>query len=149
VVDQLGYNYRIDEPRAALASSRLSRLEAENAQRRRLDRRYRELLEGTGVQPRRPGDPRLASACHLFTVTLPADVDRLRVREHLAARGVQTSIHYPPVHTFEPYRGRGLALPVTEAYGERTLTLPMFAALTEAQQDLVVDSLTESLSRGP
>jgi dTDP-4-amino-4,6-dideoxygalactose transaminase len=148
VVHRLGYNYRIDEPRAALARARLARLEAENAQRRRLDRRYRELLEGSYVQPRRAADPRLTSACHLFTVTLPSDADRQRMRELMADRGVQTSIHYPPVHTFGRYRDRGLRLPQTEAYGERALTLPMFAALTDAQQDLVVDSLTRSLSKG-
>lgn len=149
VVERLGYNYRIDEPRAALARRRLARLEQENAQRRRLDRRYRELLAPTVLRPRRPAETEMTSACHLFTVILPPGTDRQRVRDQLAARGVQSSVHYPPVHTFERYRQRGISLPTTEDYGERTLTLPLFAGMTEAQQELVVDSLRECFADRP
>jgi dTDP-4-amino-4,6-dideoxygalactose transaminase len=144
-VQTLGYNYRIDELRAALARSRLTRLDAENDRRRRLDRRYRELLASCDVGLCLTAEPRLASSCHLFVVILPPATDRDRVRHGLAARGVQTSIHYPPVHTLGPYRERGVTLPLTEAYARRTLTLPMFADMTDAQQDLVVSALAESL----
>jgi dTDP-4-amino-4,6-dideoxygalactose transaminase len=145
-VGQLGHNYRIDEPRAALARSRLRRLEAENGARRRLDRRYRDLLSGTGVGLGQGAGPELQASAHLFTVTLPPDTDRARLRERMAAAGVQTSIHYPPVHTFDRYRARAIRLPVTEAYAERTLTLPLFPAMSEEQQDQVVAALSESLA---
>jgi dTDP-4-amino-4,6-dideoxygalactose transaminase len=126
----LGFNYRIDEPRAALASARLARLDEENARRAELVRRYRERLP-QGVVPTAPG------ALHIFTVVVGGDRDA--VRAEMAARGVQTSVHYPPAHRFSIYAGE--ALPVTEAYAERTLTLPLFADMTEAQQDLVLDAL--------
>jgi dTDP-4-amino-4,6-dideoxygalactose transaminase len=126
----LGFNYRIDEPRAALATARLQRLDAENERRAELVRRYRERLPD-GVVPTAPG------GLHIFTVVV--DGDRDAVREEMVRRGVQTSVHYPPAHRFSIYAGA--SLPVTEAYAARTLTLPLFADMTEAQQDLVLDAL--------
>jgi dTDP-4-amino-4,6-dideoxygalactose transaminase len=144
VVD-LGYNYRIDEPRAALARRRLMRLDEENARRARLDARYRELL--TGVEQMTPAlvpvsGARLAH--HLFAVVLDADADRDGFRAALAARGVQTSLHYPPAHRFSVYAGDA-DLPVTDAYGARAVTLPMFATMTDEQQDEVVDAARAAL----
>jgi len=146
VVD-LGFNYRLDEPRAALARRRLTRLDAENDQRRVLDARYRERLAGLGrltcalVPP--PGT-RLAH--HLFTVVLDEDVDRDALRAALAARGVQTSVHYPPAHRFSIYAG-GAPLPVTESYGASAVSLPMFASMTIEQQDTVVEALEAVLAQ--
>src|SRR4051812_42915930 len=145
VVD-LGFNYRLDEPRAALARRRLARLDAENDRRRSLDARSRQRLAGlerlTCALASPPG-ARLAH--HLFTVVLDEDVDREAVRAALAARGVQTSVHYPPAHRFSIYAG-GSPLPVTEAYGARAVSLPMFATMTIAQQDTVVEALQAALA---
>src|SRR3954447_11051415 len=145
VVD-LGFNYRLDEPRAALARRRLARLDAENDRRRSLDARYRQRLAGlerlTCALASPPG-ARLAH--HLFTVVLDEDVDREAVRAALAARGVQTSVHYSPAHRFSIYAG-GSPLPVTEAYGARAVSLPMFATMTIAQQDTVVEALQAALA---
>ena len=80
-----------------------------------------------------------ALAHHLFTIVLDEDVDRGRFRSALAERGIQTSVHYPPVHRFTIYRREGMQeLPATDAYGARTVTLPMFAHMSDEQQDLVV-----------
>jgi dTDP-4-amino-4,6-dideoxygalactose transaminase len=140
----LGFNYRIDEPRAALATARLSRLDEENARRARLVDRYRERLEDIeGVEPTAPG------ALHIFTVLLDAAVDRDGVREALAARGVQTSLHYPPVHRFSIYADGAADLLLTDAYSARAVTLPLFADMTDGQQDLVLDGLAEAMSAEP
>jgi dTDP-4-amino-4,6-dideoxygalactose transaminase len=145
VVD-LGFNYRIDEPRAALARRRLERLDDENVRRARLDARYRELLAGIdrltpGLVPT-AGD-RLAH--HLFVVVLDADADRDGFRQALAARGIQTSLHYPPAHRFSIYAGDA-DLPVTDTYGARAVTLPMFATMTDEQQDEVVEAARAALA---
>ncbi|MCD6726092.1 MAG: DegT/DnrJ/EryC1/StrS aminotransferase family protein [Solirubrobacteraceae bacterium] len=143
-----GFNYRIDEPRAALALRRLERLDAENRRRHALDVRYREGIASiAGVTPTDPppvGDGALP-AHHLFTVVLDRDVDRAAVRAALAARGVQTSVHYPPAHLFSIYADGAPALPHTEEYAARTMTLPMFAGMSEGQQDLVLEALGEAL----
>jgi dTDP-4-amino-4,6-dideoxygalactose transaminase len=140
----LGFNYRIDEPRAALARCRLARLDADNARRAELDARYRALLgDVDGLSPALapPGAP---TAHHLFTVVLDPAVDRVAFRAALAERGIQTSVHYPPAHRFSVHAG-DVDLPVTEAYGDRTVTLPLFATMTDAQQDEVVSAIGAAL----
>jgi len=75
-------------------------------------------------------------------------VERTRFREALSARCVQTSVHYPPIHCFSMYAGAG-KLPMTEAYGARTVTLPLFATMTTAQQDAVVSAVRAALGARP
>jgi dTDP-4-amino-4,6-dideoxygalactose transaminase len=139
----LGFNYRMDEPRAALGTSRLVRLDAEIARRAELDAGYRAAFTDLLACPLAATEG-TARAHHLFTVLLPDGVDRAAVRSALAARGVQTSVHYPPVHRFSVH-AVDASLPVTEDYAERTLTLPLFAHLTATQQALVVDALQDAL----
>ena len=85
------------------------------------------------------------SAHHLF-----ADRARRRARtatpsaRALAERGVQTSVHYPPVHEFAIYRDPDVHLPLTEDYARRTVTLPLFAHLTHEDQDLVIEAVLEA-----
>jgi dTDP-4-amino-4,6-dideoxygalactose transaminase len=135
----LGFNYRIDEPRAALATARLARLDQETARRRELDARYRERLPDGVV-------PTAAPAHHIFTVVLDEGIDRDAVRTALHERGVQTSLHYPPAHRFAIYADGAPELPLTDAYAARAITLPLFATMTEAQQDLVVEALSDAVS---
>ncbi|CAA9503055.1 MAG: hypothetical protein AVDCRST_MAG85-1887 [uncultured Solirubrobacteraceae bacterium] len=142
----LGYNYRLDEPRAALARNRLGRLDAENAQRGALDARYRDALSGHDVLCALEPVDELQSAHHLFTIVLPEGTDRDAFRASLAERRVQTSVHYPPSHRFSIYEGEHGPLDVTEAYGDRTVTLPLFAHMTEQQQDLVTDAVSHALT---
>jgi dTDP-4-amino-4,6-dideoxygalactose transaminase len=143
----LGFNYRIDEPRAALARRRLARLDADNGRRAELDARYRELLAGLGgLTPALPPIPGAQLAHHLFTIVLDDRVERARFREELAARGVQTSVHYPPAHRFSIYTAAAADLPLTEAYAARAVTLPLFATMTLAQQDEVVAAVRAALA---
>lgn len=145
-VVELGFNYRIDEPRATLATERLARLDAENRRRAAAAGVYRDRLgDLRGVRPTMPTVDNGSSANHLFTVVLSEAADRDAVRASLAARGVQTSLHYPPVHRFTAY-GLGLELPLTEEYARRAVTLPLFSTISEEQIGLVVDSLDEALT---
>ena len=146
----LGFNYRIDEPRAALAVPRLARLDDDNAARGRLDARYREAFDALGVTCALPAAEGLRSSHHLFCVVLGEDADRDAFRETLAQRGVQTSLHYPPVHRFSIYAeaAAGALLPVTDAYAARAVTLPLFGHMTDAQQDLVIESVAAALPAG-
>jgi dTDP-4-amino-4,6-dideoxygalactose transaminase len=142
----LGYNYRIDEPRAVLARVRLARLDEENRCRRELDARYREQLAGVErLNFLEPPGASLSSSHHLFAVVLDEDVDREAFRNALAARGVQTSLHYPPVHDFSIYREAPAELPLTDRYAARAVSLPMFAQMTDGQQNLVVDATRDAL----
>ncbi len=141
----VGFNYRIDEPRAALARRRLARLDADNARRAELDARYRDLLsDAAGLTLALEPPPGAQPAHHLFTVVLDAGVERAAFREAMAARGIQTSVHYPPAHRLSAH-ARAIDLPVTEAYGERAVTLPLFATMTTGQQDAVVGAVRDAV----
>ena len=66
----------------------------------------------------------------------------------LAAKGIQTSVHYPPIHRFSAYRefGRDRPLPRTEQVAERLLTLPLFGHMTDDQIELVTTAVLEAVS---
>jgi dTDP-4-amino-4,6-dideoxygalactose transaminase len=145
-VVELGFNYRLDEPRAALARRRLTRLEAENRRRAELDRRYRDGLRGVdGITAALAPGRGARLSHHLFTVVLDPSLDRDRFRADLAARGVQTSLHYPPVHRFGIYAASRAELPYSDEYAARAVTLPMFATMTSEQQRWVVESARMAL----
>jgi dTDP-4-amino-4,6-dideoxygalactose transaminase len=149
-VVRLGWNYRLDEPRSALAHSRLSRLEADIEKRRALVRRYRERLAAVpGVLVPYRDEDVATSTCYVMPVMVdPVRRDAVRtiMRDEL---GVQTSIFYPAVHEFTVYRDRLPAtdLPLTERAARSEITLPLFPHMTAAEQDRVVDSLVAGLRR--
>jgi dTDP-4-amino-4,6-dideoxygalactose transaminase len=145
----LGFNYRLDEPRAQLAERRLKRLDEENRSRGILDQRYRAALgDVPGIVPTHPppSGPGETPAHHLFTVVVEDRVDRDAFRAALAERGIQTSVHYPPAHRLALYAGTAPPLPRTEAYAARAVTLPLFAHMTSEQQDLVLDGISQALT---
>ena len=135
----LGFNYRIDEPRAALATARLARLDEENARRERA----RPPLPRAARRGRRHRPDRRARACTSSRQSSTRASTATRSRAALAAGGIQTSLHYPPVHRFSIYADGAPELPLTDAYSTRAVTLPLFAGMTDAQQDLVVDALRD------
>jgi dTDP-4-amino-4,6-dideoxygalactose transaminase len=157
-VVELGYNYRLTEIEAALGSVQLSKLEAANARRAKHVRHYRELLAGLpgvdvpfgeGYAAARPRGT--VSAHHIMSVLLPAGADRLAIAKRLAERGIQTSVHYRPLHTFSSpalAAARAEGLDKVEAVAGRLLTLPLYPTMTAADVELVVGELGEVLAVG-
>ena len=149
VVD-LGYNYRIDEIRAAIGIVQLARYEKSRHTRRDAVLKYVEYLDGidgiTVPFARYVGN----SAYHIFGVVLSPDISRQSVIESMRSDGVQVSNHYTPVHLFSYYRerfGSGEGdLPVTEEYGRRQLTLPLYSGMSLSDVEYVSKSLINALS---
>jgi dTDP-4-amino-4,6-dideoxygalactose transaminase len=142
---EVGFNYRLDEPRAALATARLERLDADNERRAVAVASYRDRFEPMeGVTPTMPPVPDGSSAHHLFTVILAEDADRDGVRGKLTEAGIQSSLHYPPIHRFKAYQVAA-DVPITEEYARRAVTLPLFPAITEEQIGMVSESLAAAL----
>lgn len=143
-----GFNYRLDEVRAAVGLVQLRRLPEENAGRARIAARYREAL-GSNDGLTIPFDDAAGTrvpAHHLAVVVLPEGADRAGVRTALDEQGIQTSVHYPPIHTFSAYRADSRRpLPQTEAVAERLLTLPLHGRMTDDQADTVADALLQTL----
>jgi dTDP-4-amino-4,6-dideoxygalactose transaminase len=143
----LGFNYRIDDARAALARSRLRRLDDDNRRRAALESVYRgELgeLGGLSLLAVPPESARVSNS--MFAVVVDEGVDRDAFRNSLAQAGIQTSVHFSPVHRFELYGDSGAELPVSDAFAARAVSLPMFAEMEEGQQDQVIEAVRAALS---
>jgi dTDP-4-amino-4,6-dideoxygalactose transaminase len=146
----LGFNYRLDEPRAALALSRLRGLEADIARRRELTLRYRELLAAVaGVVVPFAAEEVSSSSCYVMPIMLERDGSQTQVSGRLRERGIQTSIFYPSIHLFSAYRERfpGVSLPITELASRTELTLPLYPHMSYSDQDRVVAALAEAVGR--
>jgi dTDP-4-amino-4,6-dideoxygalactose transaminase len=139
----VGFNYRIDELRAALGLAQLGRLHTLNEARARLADRYRERLAGHPSLHLPYLSWRGHSAHHLFVVLAPSLDERERLREALRSARVQTSVHYPAIHRFSSYEG-GTSLPVAEQIADRVLTLPLHPGLTVDDVDEVCDLVLEA-----
>jgi dTDP-4-amino-4,6-dideoxygalactose transaminase len=143
-VVRAGFNYRLDEIRAALALVQLERLEGQNAARGRIVGFYRDVLDGKNglSMPFAPRD-HVIPVHHLAVIVLPEGSRRDEVRGLLAERGIQTSVHYPPIHLFQTYSelGSKRLLPQTEAVGERLVTLPLFPHMSDGQAVAVTEAV--------
>lgn len=150
-VTTLGYNYRMDELRAAMGTVQLERLPEWNRRRGELSLHYRERLAAVLPEISVPFTARHQTAAHLMPVLLPPTVSREKVMEGLRRSGIQTSIHYPPVHLFSYYSERfpGVRLRVTEEFSSREITLPLHPCLKEGDVERVVGALQESVEASP
>ena len=129
-----GFNYRTDELHAAIALVQLGRLERQNAARTRIVEFYRDVLHGrSGMTMPFAQQAGVTPAHHLAVLVLPEGHDRVEFRTALAERGIQTSLHYPPIHQFSAYRqlGSSRPLPLTEAVEPRLVTLPLYPHMSD------------------
>jgi dTDP-4-amino-4,6-dideoxygalactose transaminase len=142
----LGYNYRMDEIHAALGIEQLKKLPGNNQRREMADHQYRARLGKAVDVPF--ANFKEKSSFHLFPILLPAGVNRQAFQEYMKAQGIQTSIHYPPIHTFSYYRERypkDHHLPITEDYAAREVTLPLFPSITQEQIAYVCEHVIQGL----
>ena len=150
-VTDLGYNYRIDEIRSALGLVQLQKLPRNNACRQRITLAYWKGLkepEFLGVET--PFDNVAGeSAYHIFPILLPAENDRKRFMDALRNAGVQSSIHYPPIHKFSYYQScyPGVSLPVTESAASREVTLPLYPSMSSEDVAYVLQAVRDGLSQ--
>ena len=146
----LGFNYRMTELQAALGYSQMDRLDEFVARRRRLVARYNELLKDLPVSVPHVlegADP----SWHLYMLRVDfakAKISKAELFAEMKKRGIVLNLHYIPVHTQPYYEKLGFRkgdFPCSEKYYGEIFTLPLYYALTEEQQDQVVEALKECL----
>jgi dTDP-4-amino-4,6-dideoxygalactose transaminase len=141
-VVELGYNYRIDEIRSALGLEQLKKLAANNALRKGWTTRYWQRLKDSNlVLPFRGKDG--SPSYHIFPMLLPDGIERKVFIDRMRAEGIQTSIHYPPTHSFSYYRERygNISLPKTEEISKRQVTLPLYPGMGKESVDFVAQTV--------
>ena len=145
-----GYNYRMDEIRAALLNAQLEQLPTFLKKRRSIFLSYAERLANTPVTipfvDYVKGRDWNNIAIHIFPVLLPDATNREKVIDVMKKHGIQTSLHYPCIHKFKAYSNGGQSLPLTENLSARILTLPFYPNLSNVQIEHVVGALNEALT---
>ena len=142
----LGFNYRMTELQAALGISQMERLDQYVARRHELANRYDKLLVGLPIiTPWQSPDS--YSGLHLYVVRLQLDkIDKghSEIFQLMRDADISVNLHYIPVHRQPYYQKMGFdqdAFPEANAYYQEAISIPMFATMTEKQQDYVVATL--------
>jgi dTDP-4-amino-4,6-dideoxygalactose transaminase len=147
-MQELGYNFRLTDFQAALGQSQLSRADEGLKRRREIAAEYAAAIKGVSgivdrnVEAHGPLDS-IGHAHHLYVIEVDSSA---ALYEHLRENGVYAQIHYFPTHLMPFYQKRGYKagdLPYAEAYYAKCISLPMYPALSDADQlfvlNLVVD----------
>ncbi|MDP2214528.1 UDP-4-amino-4,6-dideoxy-N-acetyl-beta-L-altrosamine transaminase [Phenylobacterium sp.] len=146
-----GFNYRLPDILCALGQSQLSKLPRFASARQALAARYAAILQPLAPAVRLARAPAASlSVPHLMSVLIDFEglgTSRRDLMERLRARGIGSQVHYIPVHTQPYYRARygDQSLPGAQAWYDRTLSLPLYPAMTVQDVDRVVEALAESL----
>lgn len=147
----LGFNYRMTDIQAALGASQMDRLDEFVARRRALAARYNELLKDLPLKTPFVMEGTNPS-WHIYVVR----VDFARVKKtkaeifrEMRERGITLNLHYIPVHTqpyYEALGHRPEECPLALDYYREAMTLPLYYALTDEEQDKIVAALREVLA---
>lgn len=142
----LGFNYRMTDIQAALGLSQMQRLNEFTAQRHAIAKRYDQVLSALPVlTPWQHADS--YSGYHLYVIRLKlAEINKTQrqVYEALRAVGILVNLHYIPVYRQPHYEQMGFSVghcPQAEQFYSEVISIPMYPALTWAQQDVVVQAL--------
>jgi len=151
----LGHNLRITDLQCALGVSQLAKLERFVQRRRALAGLYDRLLQGMpGLRPLPSGPAGADSSYHLYSVLIEfaeLGIDRASVMRSLAALGVGSQVHYLPLPLQPFYQRRGWRIedfPGAQRYYERTLSLPLYPDLRDADVERVVEALHRVIVQG-
>jgi len=139
-----GRNSRLDELQAAALRVKLRRLDAWNRRRRQLAGMYHRLLS-RGVKRLVLPSADAGAGSHVFHLYVVRHPERERLRAHLAARGVETLIHYPaPLHLQTLFRRRSQhPLPAAERLTNEILSLPLYPQLRDEELRAVAEAVLE------
>lgn len=149
-----GFKYNLTDIAAAMGVVQFARLESFQERREKLAARYFEALDDLPLTLPSPGEGDDQHAWHLFVIRLTeaaeaAGVTRDMLINGLAERGIGTSVHYVPLHR-QPYWKESLALqesdfPIAETAYRQMVSIPLFTAMTDDDQEHIIASLREML----
>lgn len=139
-MQELGYNYRLTDIQAALATSQLKRADQGLIRRREIAAIYQAAFTGKPYVLKQPG----VTEGHAYHLYICEFEDRAGLHKYLREQNIFAQVHYIPVHLMPYYRQFGWKegdLPMAEAYYNRCLSLPMYPTLTAEQQDYVIEKI--------
>ena len=137
-VEEVGFKYGMNDIAAAIGLVQLGKLERANAMRRAVVARYREAL--TGVAGIELLSQRAYGQSANYSMVIKAD-ERDALCDYLAAREIESAVHFYPNHLLPIYQPYTATLPVVEAQWQRILTIPLYPHLAPEAQERVIDAI--------
>lgn len=143
----LGYNFRMDDIRAAIAIEQLKKLQGDLETRIKVRKQYVDRLSKIdGIAIPFADNTEFVSNYIFPVVLLNSNKERRnKIREYIHTAGIQTSVHYPAVHHFSTYQEVGAVLPQTDYVTDNEITLPMYSALTKEQINFICYSFEKAV----
>ena len=147
-VVEFGYNYRMDDARASIGIVQLDKLENDLLRRAEVRNWYLEGLKGCNNILIPFHNYKEFSSNYIFPLVLLNSDSKRRdeIRGCLNEAGIQTSVHYPPVHHFTIYKSFYRDLPVTDRLADSLVTLPMYSKLNKEEVDYICSTLKKILN---
>ena len=137
-----GYNYRLDEIRAALGITQLKRIKKINELRKKASMYYHKNLQNIPgiILPDMVSDK--THSYHLYTIRVakPFKLSRNQLFKKLKDNGIRTTVYWMPIHEYAAYRKfakKSNVVNTAKIYDE-ILALPLFPNITKKHQDAVI-----------
>ena len=141
-----GYNYKLDEIRSSLGLSQLKRMKEIISKRRKAAKYYDTKLKGVkGIEVVNQKNNK-NHVYHLYIIRIKKEFGKSRDKVHLKLKekGIQTTVHYKPIHRFSQFYQDKLndsKFPNSVSAYKECLSLPMFTTISKKQQDYVIKEL--------
>ena len=139
-VDELGFKEHLDDIHSAIGLVQLKKLERLNKRRREIVSIYNEAFNNIEWISTPVEKPYVLSSYHLYVIKVLPKF-RNKLIDHLAARGISTSVHYFPNHLYSVYKPYTRHLPITEDVYKRIITLPLFPDLTHSDVEMIINTV--------
>lgn len=146
-IETLGYNYRLSDIQCALGVSQLNKLDVWVERRNKIARKYDLAFKDIDIVQNLETAPNSKNAYHLYVLKVPEN-KRSEVFSILRTDGIGVNVHYTPVYYHPLYKRLGYEkgiCPVAEMTYEQIISLPIFPALTEEDQDFVISRVKNAI----
>jgi dTDP-4-amino-4,6-dideoxygalactose transaminase len=142
-INDLGYNYRIDDIRSSLGIEQLKKIDNINFLRRKVASNYKKLISKNIPSIKIPFKEFIGKrySYHLFPILLPLNIDRAKLIKFLNNHGIQTSIHYRPIHNLKFYEKPNFKLKNLDKISNHILSLPIHPKLIPVDQKYIIDNI--------
>jgi UDP-4-amino-4,6-dideoxy-N-acetyl-beta-L-altrosamine transaminase len=142
-MQMLGYNYRLPDFNCALGITQLAKADTGLARRKAIAAKYDKVFLHYPAIVRQHQPDNFSNAYHLYVIEVQ---DREGLYNYLKTKSIFAQVHYIPCHLHPFYQNRGWKkgdLPIAEKYYEGCLSLPMYPALTDEEQDYVIKCIID------
>jgi len=133
-VKNMGWNYYMNEFSAAIGLMQLKKLDKSNNIRKQISKKY---FEQISIANKMPFDK--DCSYHFYWIRVK---NRDVFRKKLLRQGIETGIHYKPIHTFSFYKSK-IRLPISEKVGKEIVTLPTHPNLTENDVEKIIKTVNK------